>query len=321
MYCTKCATLLGPTDLFCSNCGTRIKSPDTSDDVQIISPPRAPSLLSRTSTSASIPLIRTPSTYPSSTSSVTSEVRAQKAISTKRDRANNKDILPTSSFGLDPRGKAPQQRTAEVFTVEKGMAPIKVPGALKRLKLLPYQTIEDWSAWVRNQVHGFKQWDTREDPENFVEDEDVPAYVGIVSSTSQGPAELEYEPGSPLGNLLADIPDDGRTRIALIVPVRNISKEEAETLALPPANKRAKSPTGAAIPKRGGKGNKGGKKGQKVAVKRGAIKKEVKEEEEKVKVEEETDEDIDFPNVNEVMKGKRKYMRSSKYPEHEYDTN
>ena len=105
------------------------------------------------------------------------------------DRVNNKDILPTSSFGLDPRGKAPQ-RTAEVFTVERGMAPIKVPGALKRLKVLLNQVIEDWSAWVRNQVHRFKQWDTREDPENFVEDEEVPAYVGIVS-TSQDPAELE----------------------------------------------------------------------------------------------------------------------------------
>jgi hypothetical protein len=38
-------------------------------------------------------------------------------------------------FGLDPCGKAPQQHTAEVFTIEKGMAPIKVPGALKQLKL------------------------------------------------------------------------------------------------------------------------------------------------------------------------------------------
>jgi hypothetical protein len=49
------------------------------------------------------------------------------------------------SFGLDPRGKARQQQTAELFTVEKGIAPIKVPGALKQLKLLPYQTIDDWS--------------------------------------------------------------------------------------------------------------------------------------------------------------------------------
>jgi hypothetical protein len=201
------------------------------------------------------------------------------------------------------------------------MAPIKVPGALKRLKLLPYQTIDDWSAWVRNQVHGFKQWDTREDPENFVEDEDVPAYVGVVYSTSQGPAELEYESGSPLGNLLADIPDDGRTKIALIVLVRNISKEEAETLALPPANKRAKSPTGAAIPKREGKGNKGGKRGWKVTVKKEVIKKEVKEEEDKAKVEEETDEDIDFPLVNKVIGGKQRYLRTSKYPEDQYDIN
>jgi hypothetical protein len=320
MYCNQCATPHRPTDIFCSNCGSRIKSPDASDDCQIVSPPpRAPSISVRTSTS--IPSIRTSSTYPSSSSSLTSEVRAQKAVATKRDRANNKDILPTSSFGLDPRGKAQQQRTAEVFTVEKGMAPIKVPGALKRLKLLPYQIIDDWSAWVRDQVHGFKQWDTREDPENFVEDEDMLAYVGVVYSTSQGPAELEYESGSPLGNLLADIPDDGRTKIALIIPVRNISKEEAETLALPPANKRAKSPTGAAIPKRGGKGTKGGKGGRKVAVKKEVIKKEVKEEEEKVKVEEEVDEDIDFPEVDELIGRKRRHLRTSKYSEDQYDIN
>jgi hypothetical protein len=84
--------------------------------------------------------------------------------------------------------------------------------------------------------------------------------VGVVYSLGQGPAELEYNPRTPLGNLLADIPDDGKTKIALIVPVWNISKEEAETLALPLANKQAKSPTGVAVPKRGrrGKASRGG---------------------------------------------------------------
>jgi hypothetical protein len=119
---------------------------------------------------------------------------------------------------------------------------------------------------------------------------------------------LEYGSRSPLGNLLADIPNDRRTKIALIVLVRNISKEEVETLALPPANKWAKSPTGAAIPKRRGKGNKGGKGGQKVAMKKEVIKKEVKEEGDKVKVEEEIDEDIDFPEVDEVVGRKRRYL-------------
>ena len=145
-----------------------------------------------------------------------------------------------------------------MFTDEKGIAPIKVPGALKRLKLLPYQAIEDWSTWVRDQAHGFKTWHTREDPENFVKDEDTPAFVGVVYSAGQGLAELEYNPGTLLGNLLADIPDNRKTKIALIVLVWNILKEEAETLALPLANKQAKSLTGVAIPKKGGKqGNKG----------------------------------------------------------------
>jgi hypothetical protein len=66
-----------------------------------------------------IPSVRiSASRTPSSLSSLTNEVRAQKAATTKQDRANSKDILPTSSFGLDPRGKAQQQRTAELFTAQ-----------------------------------------------------------------------------------------------------------------------------------------------------------------------------------------------------------
>jgi hypothetical protein len=139
------------------------------------------------------------------------------------------------------------------------------------------------------------------------------AYVGVVYSTSQGPAELEYKSRSLLGNLLADIPNNKRTKIALIVLVQNISKEKAETLALPFANKQAKSPTGAVIPKRGRKGNKRGKGGQKVAMKKEVIKKEVKEKE-KAKFKKETNKDIDFLKVNKVIRKKRKYLQTSKYP-------
>ena len=49
-------------------------------------------------------------------------------------------------------------------------------------------------------------------------------------------------------------------------------------------------------------------------MKKEVIKKEVKEEEEKVKAKEETDEDIDFLDVNEAIGGKRKYLWTSKYP-------
>jgi hypothetical protein len=68
--------------------------------------------------------------------------------------------------------------------------------------------------------------------------------------------------GTLLGNFLADIPNDGKLRIAFVVPIWNLLKEEVETLSLPPANKRAKSPTNVAIPRRGGgqgKGSRGGR--------------------------------------------------------------
>jgi hypothetical protein len=119
--------------------------------------------------------------------------------------------------------------------------------------------------------------------------------------------------------LLADIPEDLNTRVALIVPIRNISKEEAETLTLPPANKRAKSPTGDAVPKRGGRG-RGSRGGRKPNVKKETIKEEAKEEED-VKIEEEIQEDSDFLEANEIGIRKRKYMPNSLYPLDQYDIN
>jgi hypothetical protein len=147
----------------------------------------------------------------------------------------------------------------------------------------------------------------------------IPAYIGIVSTISQGPTELEYELRSLLRNLLVDILNDGRTRIALIVLVWNISKEEAETLTLFPTNKQVKSLISVTIPKRGGKGSIRGKGGRKVAIKKEVIKKEVKEEEEKVKVEEDINDN--FLDVDKVIRGKQKYLQTSKYPKDKYNIN
>jgi hypothetical protein len=149
----------------------------------------------------------------------------------------------------------------------------------------------------------------------------VPAFVGIVSSA--GLIEIECESRSLLSSLLAEVPDDGKTKIALIILVWNLSKEEAKTFALLLANKQAKSLIGAAIPQRGeGNKNKGSKGGQrnKVVVKKEVIKEEVKEEEDdiKVKFKEETDNDNEFPDVNKVIKRKQKVMPNSLYPENQY---
>ena len=86
--------------------------------------------------------------------------------------------------------------------------------------------------------------------------------MGVVLSRNQGPKEMEYDLSTPLGNPLTDIPNSGKTRIALIVLVWNLLKEEVETLSLPLVNKQAKSPTSVAIPRRGGGQGKGGRGGR-----------------------------------------------------------
>jgi hypothetical protein len=131
---------------------------------------------------------------------------------------------------------------------------------------------------------------------------------------------LEYDSGTLLYNLLADIPDNRKAKIVLIVPIRNISKEEAETLALLPANKQAKSPTGTAISKKGGQG-KAGRKGKKATNKKKTIKEEVKEEKD-IKIEEEIQEDSnDFPEAYNILCYKRRNHPNSKYPANQYNIN
>jgi hypothetical protein len=123
---------------------------------------------------------------------------------------------------------------------------------------------------------------------------------------------LEYEPSTLLGNLFADIPNNRKTKIALTIPVQNISKEEAKTLALLLANKRAKNLTNAAIPKRGGQEGKT-RGGKKAGVKREVITEEVKKEKD-IKIKEDIQEDSnDFQKANNVLCQKRKNQLNSLY--------
>jgi hypothetical protein len=68
---------------------------------------------------------------------------------------------------------------------------------------------------------------------------------------------MEYDLGTPLRNFLTNIPNDRKLRIAFVIPVWNLLKEEVETLSLPLVNKRAKSPTSIAICNRGSPRNRG----------------------------------------------------------------
>jgi hypothetical protein len=126
---------------------------------------------------------------------------------------------------------------------------------------------------------------------------------------------MRYSLGTPLGNFLTDIPNDGKLRIAFVVLVWNLLKEEVETLSLPLVNKWAKSPTGVAIPRRGGgqgKGGRGGRGGWKPYVKKEVIKDEEEEKAIVVEEEEEVEEDSDFPEANDLFTWKRK--QNSMYP-------
>jgi hypothetical protein len=122
MFCGQCGR--GRTETkFCSHCGyehlASTSSTTTDPDVQFLS-----------ATSYSPPSISTGS-------SITAQVRDAKQKATLQDQASSKDVLPQSKFGLDPRGKTLELRSAELYIVKQGVVPIKLPGGLRRLKLNP----------------------------------------------------------------------------------------------------------------------------------------------------------------------------------------
>ena len=289
MFCAYCGIELGSVTKFCGNCGkAQLQPPSASsdaDDVQFIG---------SASSVSSFPSIQAPSTRaPSSGSSITSEVRSAKAKAAIQNRASNKDVLPQSSYGVDPRGKRIERRTADLFIIEQGAAPCRLPGGQKQLKLQPQQPIPDWSEWVRGEAREFQAWKDRKNPQYIVEDERRKAWVAMV--VGNAPIELALvQENAVLQFLLSDIPDDGKAKIGLMFPIRNLEKEADEddgsSLSIPHP-KRQKSPVGDVVGK--GKPKKSIKK---------EVKNEVKEEV-KMGAKNEAEEDIgEFPSI-ELLTG------------------
>src|SRR5579859_2224737 len=127
MFCSHCGLKFTSASKFCSDCGKPQPSSTSSDpDIEIIS---------SSSSISSFPSIRVPSTrVPSLGSSIINEVRSAKAKATIQDRANNKDVLPQSNWGVDPRGKHQERRIAELFIIEQGGIPCCLPSGYKQLK-------------------------------------------------------------------------------------------------------------------------------------------------------------------------------------------
>jgi hypothetical protein len=130
MFCSQCGRKRSETK-FCSHCGFEhpesTSSTITDPNIQFLS-----------ATSYPLPSISTRllSIYTASTrSSITAQIRNAKQKATLQDRSSRKDVLPQSKFGLDPQGKNIEPRSAELYIVEQGVAPAKLPSRLKRLKL------------------------------------------------------------------------------------------------------------------------------------------------------------------------------------------
>ena len=191
-----------------ANVVTNTSSTTTDPEVQFLGATNS----SLSSFSTRPPSIRTTS----SGSSITAQVRDAKQKATLQDWSSKRDVLPQSKFGLDPRGKNLEPRPAELYIVEQGVAPAKLPSRLRRLKLNPLQQVTSWSDWAKEQARGFTAWTDRKNPQNIVEDKDRKAWLAMIIGNGQ-PTQLTLEEeGATLQHLLLEVPNDGKSKIGLI---------------------------------------------------------------------------------------------------------
>ena len=298
VFCIECARQLPrATAKFCSSCKAAQIDIETvnSSDVEIledivsfpssIQPTQIPSQSSRAQTISG--------------SSISAEVRNAKAKANSLDYKARKEGTPQSGFGVDPRGKGIQRRTVELFLVERGASPVRLPGGAKQMRLDPSQQIDDWSEWVRKEAYEFTAWVDRKDPANIIEDHNRKAWLSAVTGNNTAEVSLKNGEDLTLGSLLLEIPEkDGKVKIGFMIPIRNLDKEMDEeaskSLLSVPQAKRQKSPTGDPIKK--GRGNSKGKqvKEERAVKKEGAVKEEVEVE------------DKDINNVNSLRNGAKR---------------
>ena len=285
MFCNYCGFKFTTTSKFCSDCGKPQPSTSSDSNVEIIS----------SSTSLpSFPSIQVPSTrLPSSGASIINEVRNAKAKATIQDRANSKDVLSQSNWGVDPRGKHQERRIAELFIIEQGGASCRLPNGYRQLRLSPSQPISDWSDWVKEEARQFRAWQDRGNPQCIVEDVRRKAWVAlVVGNSSLVELVLEQEQAT-LRHFLTEISDkDGKSKIGLMFPIWNLDKEAEDNSSFLsiPYPKQQKSLIGD-------------------VVKKGRNKKEVKEKvKAEVKDEVEVDNEVEFPNIDDIQVDEEKRL-------------
>ena len=134
----------------------------------------------------------------------------------------------------------------------------------------------------------------RKSLQNIVEDKDRKAWLVVIVGNGQ-PTQLTLEEeGAILQHLLLEVPNDGKSKIGLILPIWNLENEgiddDNSSLSIP-MPKRQKSPAGDIIPRR--------------------VKEEV-EEDTKVGIKDETgSEDDVFPSIGDIRVDKSRTKQTA----------
>jgi hypothetical protein len=147
VFCIECAKqLLRATAKFCLSCKAPQVDIETVDssDVEILEDATSIASFPLSSRSTQAPT-QSSRAHTLSGSSISAEVCTAKAKANSLGYKAKKEGMLQSGFGVDPRGKGIQRRTVELFIVERGVSPVRLPGGAKQLKLNPLQQIDNWS--------------------------------------------------------------------------------------------------------------------------------------------------------------------------------
>ena len=230
MHCTECGKKLHRTQKFCV-CGepTQIAAALLeSDPLSVVKSEKKTRVVKETSDDDEIsiisPMKHTPTSIKDASSTPNSQSQARREVLENHGKQKIKDRgkrmgKPPSAYGMNPLSLQPppkaERRIVSLWILEPGAILTKVSSAARQFQFNPKEEIPDLQEWIRSRIRDNMLWKQWSQEENYTENHERQAYIGIVDRNSP-PAQIDSNVRT-VGDILDQF--DSRGQMVFVLPV------------------------------------------------------------------------------------------------------
>ena len=127
---------------------------------------------------------------------------------------------PPSVYGMNPLSIKPppklEKRIVALWILEPGAILTKVASAARQFQFDPKEEIPDLQEWIRSRIRDNMLWNQWSQEENYTENHERQAYIGVVLDRNSAPAQIDMNIRT-VGDILDQF--DNRAQMVFILPV------------------------------------------------------------------------------------------------------